>query len=91
LRRNKLSIEKEILGTLIFNGPLKLTNIACVVRTNCKKMKNMLEELNREGLVIQKNISKDDLYLITSKGLEIYRKTEKQIDIKQRVHLDSIC
>lgn len=79
LRRNKLLIEQEILGSLIFNGPLKLTNIACVVRTSCDKMKKMLEDLNHQGLITQKIRSQDDLFLITPKGLEFYRKTRNQV------------
>ena len=79
MRRSNLLIEQEILQSLIFNGPQKLTNMACVVRTSCNKLKKMLEKLNKEGLVTQKNIFNYDLYLITPKGLDFYRKSGNQI------------
>ncbi len=80
VRRNSCAIEQEILGSLIFNGPLKITNISCIANINCNKLKKLLDKLNRKGFVIQKNSCKDDsLYLITSKGLDFFRESKSPV------------
>ena len=80
ITRNNCAIEQEILGSLIFNGPLKITNISCIANINCNKLKKLLDKLNRKGFVIQKNSCKDDsLYLITSKGLDFFRESKSHV------------
>lgn len=80
LRRNIYEIKQDVLGALIFNGALNLTNIATIANINSNKLKKLLEKLNDAGLIIHKStIKSDSLYLVTSKGLKIYRKTKNQV------------
>ena len=75
LRRKTIKIKHDVLGSLISHGPLNLTNICCFAKVNSNKLKKLLENLNDDGLIINKNINKNEsLYLITSKGLTAYRK-----------------
>ena len=75
LRRKTISIKQDVLGALISHGPSNPTNIGCFAKINSKKLKKTLENLKYNGLIMNKNINKDDsLYLITSKGLTSYRK-----------------
>jgi len=75
LRRNTIRIKQDVLGSLISHGPLNPTNICCFAKINNNKLKKILKNLKDNGLIINKNIIKNDsLYLITSKGLTSYRK-----------------
>ena len=80
MRRNNYAIEQELLESLFFNGPLKLTNIACLVNINCNKLKKLLDKFTKNEFVIKKNLTKDEsLYLITSKGLKFYRESKTPV------------
>jgi predicted transcriptional regulator len=79
LRRNNSAIKKDIMGSLIFNGPLKLTKISCVTNSNYKKVKKLVGKLKEKGFVVEKNPKKDDLlYFITSTGLDFFRESTNQ-------------
>jgi predicted transcriptional regulator len=80
LRRSDSVINLEILESLIFKGPLRITNIACIANINCNKLKKILDKLDRKGFIIQKHSCKDDsLYLITSKGLDFFRESKSHV------------
>ena len=51
LRRSDSAIKKEILESLIFNGPLKLTHIDCIASVNCNKLKKFRTS-NIGGIVV---------------------------------------
>ena len=74
LRRKIIRIKYDVLGALISHGPSSPTNICCFAKIGNNTLKKILENLNDNGLIINKNMNKDDsLYLITSKGLTAYR------------------
>jgi predicted transcriptional regulator len=78
LRRSDTVIKHEILGSLILSGPLKLNHIACKANVDCIKLKRLLRFLIKDEYVIEKSVSKDCLYLITTKGLHSFRELQKK-------------
>ena len=78
LRRKPIWIKHEVLGSLISHGPSNPTNICCFAKINSNKLKKILENLKDDGLIISKNMNKNEsLYLITSRGLTCYRNFNK--------------
>ena len=78
LRRSDKIIKHEILESLILSGPLKLNHIACKANVDCIKLKKLLSFLIENDYIIEKSISKDCLYIITSKGLCSFREVKKE-------------
>ena len=75
VRRKPIRIKQDVLGALISYGALSPTNISCFAKINSRKLKKILENLKDNGLIINKNLNKNEsLYLITSRGLSCYRK-----------------
>lgn len=80
LRRSNHVIKHEILESLILSGPLKLNHISCKVNVDCIKLKKMLSSLMRNEYIIKRMITqKDCSYSITSKGLCVYRESQKSL------------
>ena len=79
LRRSDSVIKHEILESLILSGPLKLNHISCKVNVDCMKLKKLLSSLMGNEYVLKRNETKKDCsYSITSKGLCVYRESQKQ-------------
>lgn len=75
VRRKPIRIKQDVLGALISYGALSPTNISCFAKINSNKLKKILVNLKDNGLIINKNLNKNEsLYLITSRGLTCYRK-----------------
>ncbi len=79
MRRTESVIQKEILESLAFDGPLKITHITSKANVNFVKLENFLESLIMKGLVKEKKIGQDNyVYFITTKGLSVFRESQKQ-------------
>lgn len=79
MRRTASVIRIEILESLAFDGPLKITHITSKVNVNFVKLENFLESLIMRGLVKEKKIGQNNnMYFITNKGLRAFRESRKQ-------------
>lgn len=79
MRRTEPIIRMDILESLAFNGPLKITHITSKAKINFKKLENFLDNLIADGLVKEKEVDQDNVvYLITTKGFRAFRDSKKQ-------------
>ena len=80
MRRTEPEIQMDVLEALTFNGPLKLTNLTCKANINYKKLEKLLGYLIAYGLVNKREAaySNNVVYLITPKGLKIFKDLQKQ-------------
>ena len=78
MRRTEPIIRMDILESLAFSGPLKITHITRKAKINFKKLENFLDNLIADGLVKEKEIDQDNVvYLITTKGFRALRDSKK--------------
>lgn len=79
MRRTEPEIQMDVLEALTFNGPLKLTNLTCKANINYKKLEKLLGYLIAYGLVNKREVDSNNVvYLITHKGLKIFKDLQKQ-------------
>jgi predicted transcriptional regulator len=79
MRRTEPKIQMDVLEALTFNGPLKLTNLTCRASINFKKLEKLLGYLIAHGLVNKREVDSNNVvYLITPKGLKIFKDLQKQ-------------
>ena len=70
MRRPEHIIRMDILESLAFSGPLKITHITSKAKINFEKLETFLDNLIADGLMKQKEADPDNVvYLITTKGL----------------------
>ncbi len=90
MRRAKLEISVDILKTLAFRGPLKITQIMQKANLNCKLLKQQLGFLKEKGLVEEKIMQKRRvitvLFAITQRGitaLKYFRELRQALPITE--------
>ena len=54
MRRSKVEMYVDILDVLAQRGPLKLTHIMYGVNVNCSLLKEYLDYLTKQGLIVKK-------------------------------------
>ena len=74
LRRSDSATKKEILESLILNGPLKFTHISSKAHVNHRKLKKYIDSFLADEFITEKKITEEsNSYMITSKGLCAYK------------------
>jgi predicted transcriptional regulator len=74
MRRSKMEMHLDILKTLALKGPLKLTHIMYKANVNCCVLKEYLDFLTQNELVIEKTLKKQKIvYEITEKGIKVLK------------------
>jgi predicted transcriptional regulator len=72
LRRSKLETYIDILNVLARKGPLKLTHVMYKANVNCNILKEYLVFLIKQGLVEERNISRErTVFVITQQGISV--------------------
>ena len=74
MKRAKLEIYVDILKTLAFHGPLKLTEIMFRANVNNRVLKEYLAFMVSQGLVeIRQSGKKRVIYAITQRGITVLK------------------
>ena len=72
MRRSKLEMHVDILKALARRGPLNLTHIMYEVNISCSILKNYLDFLIQQNLVVERRLHKRRaVYAITERGLTV--------------------
>jgi len=70
MRRSNLEVHLDVLKTLRFQGPLRLTHIMYRANVNCSVLKEYLDFLIQQNLVEEKTLGKKRIvYAITERGI----------------------
>ena len=68
----------DILESLAFSGPLRITHITSKAKINFVKLENFLDNLIADGLVKEKEVDQDNVvYMITTKGFRVFKDSKK--------------
>ena len=69
---SKLKIHIEILSSLAFIGPMKLTGLMTRIGLNRTSLEEHLELLTDRGLVDSQNLGEDKtFYVVTERGMKV--------------------
>jgi predicted transcriptional regulator len=72
LRRSRLETYVDILNVLARKGPLKLTHVMYKANVNCNVLKEYLVFLIKQGLVEERNITRDrTVFIVTQRGISV--------------------
>ena len=72
MRRSKLELYEEILGTLV-KKPLTIDSLAYETDMECAALNQKLDFLVKNELVEERASSKKTIYAITDRGLAVYK------------------
>ena len=74
MRRSKLEMYIDILKVLSQRGPLKLTHIMYKANVNCSVLKQYLNFLIEQDLVVERTVGKNRVvYAITQKVITVLK------------------
>jgi len=74
MRRSKLEMHIDILKILSQKGALKLTHIMYKANVNCSVLKEYLDFLIQNDLVLEKTLKKEKIvYQVTEKGIAVLK------------------
>ena len=74
MRRSKLEMYIDILKVLSQRGPLKLTHIMYKANVNCSVLKEYLDFLIQQELVVEKTVGKKRIvYAVTDNGIKVLK------------------
>ncbi len=72
MRRSRLETYVDILNVLARKGPLKLTHVMYKANVNCNVLKEYLVFLIKQGLVEERNITRDrTVFIVTQRGISV--------------------
>ena len=74
MRRSKLEMYIDVLNTLAYRGPLKLTHIMYKANLNCNILNECLDFLIKQNLIEKRIIEKERIvFSITQRGIDILK------------------
>ena len=89
MRRSRLEMYVGILRVLAHKGPLKLTHIMYKANVNCKVLKENLDFLIKQELVVERLVGKGrTVYAVTQRGITVlkyFREVEQVLPIMEEV------
>ena len=68
MRRSKLQVYIEVLDTLVFYGPMRLTRITYKANVNCSLLKPILNDLIKNELVEERKLKKNVVIYAATKA-----------------------
>ena len=87
MRRSKLELYVDILKILAQSGPLNVTTIMCSANVNFDLLKEYLDFLVKQGLIVKRAIGKSSaVYANTARGTAVitfFARTNTTLTIKQ--------
>jgi predicted transcriptional regulator len=74
MRRSKLEMYVDILSVLAQRGPLKLTHVMYKANVNCSVLKEYLDFLIKQGLIVERTVGKRRVvFAITQRGITVLK------------------
>jgi predicted transcriptional regulator len=74
MRRSKLEMYVDILQVLSHRGPLKLTHIMYKANVNCRVLKEYLDFLTRQDLIVERTVGRSrTVFAITQRGITVLK------------------
>jgi predicted transcriptional regulator len=90
MRRSKLEMYIAILNVLAQKGPLKLTHIMYKANLNCTVLKDDLDFLIKQELIVEQTIRREKtVFAVTQRGINVlkyFKELTKALPIIEETH-----